>query len=163
MPIAFRLSPLAAALMLAACGGAAPETNNAAANEADSGLPVKPGVYGNVTATGGMELQLYGPPRDMLEVTVCPGPCTDIARAQYAVEGETIVFNFREKQADGQGKVHRFVLTQQGEDIAVADTDPETEPDAKAANAAEAPVVVLKRLPGRTALKAAQDAILKRN
>lgn len=163
MPIAFRLSPIAAALLLAGCGGAAPEANNSASNEADSGLPVKPGVYGNVTAAGGMELQLYGPPRDMLEITVCEGPCKEIGRAQYMVEGETLVFNYREKQADGQGKLHRYVLTQAGADVSVADTDPDAEPGTEAANEAGPAPVVLKRLPGRTALKAAQDAVLGRN
>lgn len=169
MTVENRLSPFAApiivlgtVLFLASCGAAEPEMNEAA--NAAAGLPVKPGVYGNVTAAGGMELQVYGPPRDMLEVTVCTGPCTDINRAQYAVEGETLTFNYREKQPDGQGKVHRFVLTQQGEDLSVIDTDPEVkaEPDAQTANEAEPAPVLLKRLPKRTALAAAQDAILKR-
>jgi hypothetical protein len=165
MSLEIRLSPFAAlgaALLLAGCQGASESNDAAIANEAASGLPVRPGVYGNVTGAGGMELQVYGPPRDMLEVTVCTGPCTDIHRAQYAVEGETLTFNYREKQADGKGKVHRFILTQQGEDVAVTETDPEAEPDVKTTNEAAPAPILLKRLPERTALAAAQDAILKR-
>lgn len=138
----------AGAMMLTACQDAAPPAQTdaeAAADEAASAMPVKPGVYGNVGPNGGLELQLYGPPRDMLEFTLCEGPCRDIRRASYQVAPDAVTFSYRDKAS---GEMRQVTLKAQGED-ATAQTD---------AHGAEP--MLLKRLPGRTALAAAQEAMV---
>lgn len=142
---------LGAVLLLGGCQGSAPpEANNAAApaNTA-SDLPVQPGIYGNVQPGGGVELQIYGPPRDMLEVTFCKGPCTVIRRARYEVGDGVLSFSYLESAANGEGETRTLRLSQQGADVRAEDV------------AAGGAPMILRRLPRRIGLAAAQAATMK--
>lgn len=150
MPASLRRSSIAllcATLLVAGCQQEpAPEKT---ANElATANLPVKPGVYGNVQPSGGMELQIYGPPRDMLEITLCKGPCTGINRSRYQVVPGALTFQSQEIGAGADAKPISFKVSQQGDDLKVESEWTGPQP------------VILKRLPKRTALAAAQEAIL---
>lgn len=150
MPASLRRSSVAVictTLLIAGCQKE-PAPDNASA-EAASNLPVKPGVYGNVQPSGGMELQIYGPPRDMLEITLCKGPCTGINRSRYQVVPGALTFRSQENGAKPDAAPIDFKVSQQGEDLKVESEWTGPQP------------VILKRLPKRTALAAAQEAILR--
>jgi hypothetical protein len=151
MPASLRRSSVAvlcATLLTAGCQQE-PAPEKAANEAAASNLPVKPGVYGNVQPSGGMELQIYGPPRDMLEITLCKGPCTGINRARYQVAPGALTFQSQKIGASADAKPIAFRVSQQGEDLKVQSEWTGSQP------------VILKRLSKRTALAAAQEAILR--
>jgi len=140
MPAIVRPLLFAAALALAACGPT-PEsaTNNAAA---DDGLPVTPGVYGNVAAGKGMELQVHKLPRKLIEVTFCDGACQPIRRVPYEIVGEAMRFAFTR-----DGETLAVSITQQGEGLKADGTGIGAEP------------VTLQRIPKRDALTKAEEAL----
>jgi hypothetical protein len=139
--MSIRVLPFAV-LLLAGCQGTQPE---APANEAaaDDGLPVRPGVYGNVQPNqNGIELQVHKLPRKLIEVTFCEQGCKPIRRVPYQVEGEAMTFGY-----GSGGEAHTVRLTQQGEDVKAEGAGIGAEP------------VVLKRLAARDGLAKAEEAV----
>lgn len=153
---------LASAMLLAGCQQAAsPEgagnEGSPPATAAESNLPVRPGIYGNVApdpATGkleGMEMQVHALPRTLIEVTSCKAGCTAIRRIPYQIEGKAMTFAYRDEASSGNGSaaVLTFKISQQGDDVTIEGAGAGSEP------------LLLKRLPKRDGLTAAEKWMQK--
>jgi len=115
---------------------ATPTVTPAPDTEADRGPdPVRPGLYGNVQMfeesgdLGGVELEVHGPPKRMVEMTLCEGWCNSIVKAPYRTEGDRIVFTFREAIVRSDGTpapdfVIPFRLRQKGQDVIIESDAP---------------------------------------